>query len=57
MNKQDFKNLRKLNDLEVKEIVDKTMIETISTLDINLINNIFRNGNITLQEKLWEHDI
>ena len=57
MNKQDFKNLRKLNDIEVKEIVDKTMIDTISTLDINLINNIFRNGNITLQEKLWEHDI
>lgn len=57
MNKQDFKNLRKLNDIEVKEIVDKTMIETISTLDINLINNIFRNGNTTLQEKLWEHDI
>lgn len=57
MNKQDFKNLRKLNDIEVKEIVDKTMIDTISTLDINLINNIFRNGNVTLQEKLWEHDI
>lgn len=47
---------KKLTDEQIDAIVDSSVIEFISELDVNTINSIFRNANANMQNKLWTND-
>lgn len=48
--------IRKLTDEQINEVIDSSIIEFISNLDVNTINSIFRNSNANMQNKLWSND-
>lgn len=65
----DFKNIRtyrnkritnifkRMTDEEIKLLIDSSVIEFISTLDVDIINSLFRNSGSALQNKLWSSDV
>jgi len=55
-NKNFINKLKNLTDEQINIIVDSSVIDFISTLDVNTINSIFRNSNATMQNKLWTND-
>lgn len=54
--KKLINTLKKLTDEQIDIIVDSSVIEFISDLDVNTINSIFRNANANMQNKLWTND-
>ena len=54
--KKLINTLKKLTDEQIDIMVDSSVIEFISELDINTINSIFRNANANMQNKLWTND-
>lgn len=54
--KKLINTLKKLTDEQIDIMVDSSVIEFISDLDVNTINSIFRNANANMQNKLWTND-
>lgn len=54
--KKLINTLRKLTDEQINAMVDSSVIDFISNLDINTINSIFRNSSANMQNKLWTND-
>ena len=54
--KKLINTLKKLTDEQIDIMVDSSVIEFISDLDVNTINSIFRNANANIQNKLWTND-
>lgn len=54
--KKLINTLKKLTDEQIDIMVDSSVIEFISDLDVNTINSIFRNVNANMQNKLWTND-
>ena len=54
--KKLINTLKKLTDEQINIIVDSSVIDFISNLDINTINSIFRNSSAVMQNKLWTND-
>ena len=54
--KKLINTLKKLTDEQIDIMVDSSVIEFISVLDVNTINSIFRNANANMQNKLWTND-
>lgn len=54
--KKLINTLKKLTDEQIDIMVDSSVIEFISNLDVNTINSIFRNANANMQNKLWTND-
>lgn len=55
-NKKLINTLKKLTDEQIDIMVDSSVIEFISDLDVITINSIFRNANANMQNKLWTND-
>ena len=54
--KKFITKLTKLTDEQINLIVDKGIVEFISTLDNYTINYLFRNSSSVMQNKLWSND-
>ena len=54
--KKLINTLRKLTAEQINAMVDSSVIDFISNLDINTINSIFRNSSANMQNKLWTND-
>ncbi|MBQ7137307.1 MAG: hypothetical protein IJO43_04960 [Bacilli bacterium] len=55
-NKKFISKMCKLTDEQVKQFIDDDIINNISKLDVNTINNIFRNSSAIMQNKMWENE-
>lgn len=54
--KKLINTLKKLTDEQIDVMIDLSVIEFISDLDVNTVNSIFRNANANMQNKLWTND-
>ena len=54
--KKFITKLTKLTDEQINIIVDKGIVEFISTLDSHTINYLFRNSSSVMQNKLWSNN-
>lgn len=55
-NKKFIKKLCQLTDEQVNIAITPSIIEFISTIDLNTINYIFRNSCATMQQLMWKND-
>ena len=55
-NKKISSIIRNMTDEEIRIVIDSSIIDFISTLNVDKIISIFRNSNSLLQNKLWEND-